>query len=358
MKFEVIARGTGFKGLRGNSDLFGVILSYLGAADLCQLSAVCRHLHEDSMNSYLWRVIITSDFTGTIETTESSKAAYIKHYNTIARRIERANIEKNQSMNDLRKEMLLDALEKFLDLSQMRIMIVFPLFSIFLTVLLLALHFDGKNISVWLCFFPILLFFVYLFVNIGIANVIYRNQFSQMSIMRGVWPQMSGPIRYIYTEFLCQKPSSAPISIGILCAVVVEVFMISVKLSMNHESLSNFNWGVVFIPAWLIFLTFVMSPFLFYYREIGFYYINMCLFLLPIFAFFVMLTIKLSAEESVSSENRHVGVTMALIFMPLWLIEGSLMFATLSFLVHGVYKYFIGLLEKLDEHISKSPNLL
>ena len=62
MKFEIISRGTGFRLLRGNSDLFGVILSYLGAEDLCKLALVCRHLLEDSMTAHLWKAIIATDF--------------------------------------------------------------------------------------------------------------------------------------------------------------------------------------------------------------------------------------------------------------------------------------------------------
>jgi hypothetical protein len=30
-----------------------------------------------------------------------------------------------------------------------------------------------------------------------------------------------------------------------------------------------------------------------------------------------------------------------MIFTPLWLMEGSLMLVTLSFLVHGIYKYVV-----------------
>lgn len=355
MKFEVIARGTGFRPLRGNSDLFGVILSFLGAADLCRLSAVCRHLHEDSTNSYLWKTVMSSDFTDIdFDGVSLNKAAYIKHYTGLIQRIERAKTEKHQSMNDLRKEQRIDSLEKFLDMTQMRIMVALPPIASFFTLLLLALRFDGdESISSWVCFFPVLLVLMYVLINIAVANVIYSNQFSQMSIMRGIWPQMSGPIRYIYTEMLSQRPIGARITIGLIFAAIMEAFLLSAKLSGGRDSLINtsISWSLVFVPIWCLFLAFAMSPFLSHYREIGFYYVNMFFFWLPSFIFFVSLAIKLTGQDN---KSKNGEITLALIFLPLWLIEGVLMLATLCFLIHGVYRYFKGLLDNIEEHTSKA----
>ena len=353
MKFEIISRGTGFRLLRGNSDLFGVILSYLGAEDLCKLALVCRHLLEDSMTAHLWKAIIATDFVPSeYEGNALTKAGYIKQYNMMIQRVNRAKIEKIQIAQDSEREEKIYLLEKFLDLTQMRIMTCLPPFCIFLTILLLSLRFDGnKNISSWVCFVPILLFLVYVLINIAVACFMYEHQYSQISIMRGLWPQMSGPIKYVYTEMLSQSSYGVNIAIGLILVVVIEVFLLSAKLSGGEDSLSNTKipWGVVFIPLWCMFFSFMLSPLLGCFREMGVYYICMTLFWLPLFIFFVCLTIKLSGED-VNDETQELKLSA--IFVPLWLIEGIIMLATLGFLVHGAVKYCQGNLERLDEHLS------
>ena len=134
MKFEVISRNTGFRLLRGNSDLFGVILSFLGAEDLCKLASVSRHLLEDSTTVYLWKQIIAMDFIPSeYEGTAMTKAGYIKQYNMMKQRVRRAKLEKQQIANDTLREERIDLIEKFLDMTQMRLMAVFPPLSLFLT---------------------------------------------------------------------------------------------------------------------------------------------------------------------------------------------------------------------------------
>lgn len=353
MKFEIISRGTGFRLLKGNSDLFGVILSYLGAADLCKLALVCRHLREDSMTTHLWKTIIASDFISSeYEGNAMTKGGYIKQYNMMMQRVNRCKIEKMQIANDSEREEKIFLLEKILDLTQMRIMTCLFPFCMFLTTLLLSIRVDGKkNISSWECFIPILLFFMYVLMNIGVACFVYEYQYSQISIMRGLWTQMSGPIRYIYVEMLSQSSYGVQIAIGLILGVITEVFLLSAKLSGGEDSLSNTQipWGVVFIPFWCMFISFLLSPFLGCFREMGVYYICILFIWLPLFIFFVCLTVKLNGED-IDDETQEIKLSA--IFVPLWLIEGLVMLASLGFLVHGGVKYCQGNLEKLDEHIS------
>ena len=227
-----------------------------------------------------------------------------------------------------------------------------PPICMFLTILLLSLRFDGnKSISSWTCFVPILLFLMYFLINIAVACYVYEHQFSQISIMRGLWPQMSGPIKYVYTEMLSQSSYGVQIAIGLIIGVVIEVFLLSAKLSGGSDSISDTKlpWGVVFIPFWCMFLSFILSPLLGCFREMGVYYICMMIFWLPLFIFFVCLTIKLSGEDA---NDKTQEIKLSVIFVPLWLIEGVIMSATLGFLIHGAVKYCQGNLEKINEHLS------
>ena len=82
---------------------------------------------------------------------------------------------------------------------------------------------------------------------------------------------------------------------------------------------------------------------------VGVYYICMVFIWLPLFIFFACLTAKLSGEDS---HNANREMKLAAIFVPLWLIEMFFMASTLGFLLHGIVKYFNGIIERIDEHIS------
>jgi hypothetical protein len=99
-----------------------------------------------------------------------------------------------------------------------------------------------------------------------------------------------------------------------------------------------------------MFLAFVISPLLGCFQEIGLYAICLLFLWLPFFVFFVCLTVKLSGQDKRSSGEERIS--LSLIFIPLWLMEGALMLITLCFLIHGLYKYVIGTLEKLEEHVA------
>ena len=151
---------------------------------------------------------------------------------------------------------------------------------------------------------------------------------------------------------LSQSSYGVQIAIGLILGVAVEVFLLSAKLSGGSDvSLSNTKipWGVVFIPFWCMFTSFLLSPLLGCFREIGVYYICMTIIWLPLFIFSVCLTIKLSGEDS---NDETQDIKLSVIFVPLWLIEGIIMLATLGFLVHGVVKYCQGNLDKINEHLS------
>lgn len=242
MRFEVIARGTGFKKLMGNSDLFGLILSYLNAQDLCKLAEVNRHLLEDSMSSHLWKNMFNVDFLNLDGgTTVFTKASYIRQYTMLKQRVNRAKLEKLQLINDRKVDEQRRLLEWFLDLTQMRIMTILPPISVALTILLLALRFDGhrSSISSWGAFGPTLFLIMYIFLNIAVATVVYHHQFS-VNIMRGLWPQMCGPLRWLYTNILNRSALAVYGAIVWLLLLIVEIFLLSAKLSDGERNnLSN-----------------------------------------------------------------------------------------------------------------------
>jgi hypothetical protein len=340
MNFEIISRENSgsFRRLQGKCDLFAVILSFLSAKDLCILSQVSRHLLSDCTLPYLWKHALQSDFLDIeIENNAPTKLTYISHFNAYYQRVSLSIAEREQISAEARKDRITMLIQDALDLTQTRVMAVLPVFSLFLFILLISLKYDGRDISSWQCFSPILLFLVYLLLNVMVALVMYRYQFSQSSIFRGLWQQMSGPIKYFYNDIISQSLHAAYFSISILLLCILQVILIAAKLSDENFEMSETSlpWGAVFFPIWCFFVAYFLLPFICSF-ETSTLIFNFFLVWIPMFIFFVCLTVKLSEEDKNPAKK---SIRLALIFIPFWLYESFIMLFAFFFLIYGIYKY-------------------
>ena len=354
MRYEIIVRGTGFRELQGNNDLFGLILSYLTAKDLSNLSVVCKHLLSDTSLPQLWKVLIDKDFIeADVQNGEYSKSTYVSLLTSLSERVIRARSEKSQIEDDKYRQNRIFFLQIFLDVTQLRIMAILPPFSLFLTVLMLSLKFDGNDIAGWICFVPIIFLIFYVILSIGVASLIYRHQFLPDSMLRGLWSQMCGPIRMFYTDFMSQSSSGTCVSILVLCLCIMQTCLLSAKLTgpSNGESNLSIPWGIVFLPIWCLFLLYCLYPVFGGIREVhdaGPFAASLIFAWVPLFIFFVCLTTKLNGNDARTADGE---IRLALIFMPFWIYEGIIMVSVSVFLLHGVYRFYSGFLDRLDEHI-------
>ena len=65
-------------------------------------------------------------------------------------------------------------IQSFLDLTLFRILIPLPLTTLFLSILLFTLHYDGFNISIWAAAAPLIFYFIYLLVFTIVSYVVYK----------------------------------------------------------------------------------------------------------------------------------------------------------------------------------------
>ena len=267
-------------------------------------------------------------------------------------RIELAKVAKIELIKNAKREERVRHVEKCLDFTQVRILTPLPLTTIILTILLLALHFDGFNIDIWICFVPLFFFFFYLSLSIIAVALVYNYQFDSSSVFRGLWTNMRGPVRVMFGDMLGSSNFLAGVAVFVLVLCVLEAILVAVKLSPDDlvpvSVISTLPWGLVFLPIWCLFAVFCTVPFTKCISEGSVFILGVVLFWIPLFILFVCLTVKLDGEDN----NTKAGsMRLALIFMPFWVIEAFFMTASLAFLLFGIHRLRAGLLDRIDEHL-------
>ena len=140
-----------------------------------------------------------------------------------------------------------------------------------------------------------------------------------------------------------------------LCAVTVifmcliQIIFIAMKLSpvgMSGNILSTINWGVIFLPSWILF---IICPFL-GCGEVPIIMGLMVTIWIPLLIILICITVKLDRQEN---HGHGPDIRMAYIFIPFWIIEGSCMILSLIFFFCALHNYRIGLNSRLKEHFGK-----
>ena len=191
------------------------VLSYLSTYDLCSTSRTCDFFRLTCQITHLWTDLIVSNFSfpsksydGGINVSTDSDLADISHIqvdeehtagSTGSQTVNQANqtcstakekyalrlMDKNNRFN-LAKERALVAgrdrvrgrqqryVKAFLDITFFRILIPLPFTALFLSIILLALHFDGWQVSIWLSAMPVMFYFTYLLILSILASYVYN----------------------------------------------------------------------------------------------------------------------------------------------------------------------------------------
>jgi len=299
-----------------------------------------------------------------------SRALYLEKLRELNHRIQRLKVEKLAEEDQRQRGKKSILLQSFLDCTQVRILIPLPLLSLVTSIILFGLYADGLNISIWTCSAPLLFYFLYLGFCIIIHMVVYSRQSDAQSIWHGLWTNVRGPLRLVFTDLLGGSYYLTLLAIFAALVCSVQVWLVALKLSsQNHleseqeqqqqqqhvdngvpGSISKFlPWPLVFLPIWCLLALYCLAPLTRCITEPSTFFIGLVTFWIPFFIFFVCLSIKLDGQE----RHKMVGsnIRLALIFMPFWLIEGAILITSLLFLLFGIYRLRRGLLERLDEHI-------
>jgi hypothetical protein len=83
----------------------------------------------------------------------------------------------------------------------------------------------------------------------------------------------------------------------------------------------------------------------------GAYLAGLVLLWLPLLILFICLTVKLNGQDNHFYTAKSGSMRLALIFIPFWIIEASVMVGSLLFLIYGIIRLWDGYLARLDEHI-------
>ena len=114
---------------------------------------------------------------------------------------------------------------------------------------------------------------------------------------------------------------------------LIQAVLIILRLS---PSISNFSWGIVFIPIWIYFFLFCLLPLpsTFEVDPSVFMLCTIC-FWIPLLIFFILLAIKLDCYQNANN------IKYVYILIPFWIIEGIILLMSIFFIIGSIYRLSI-----------------
>ena len=332
------------------------ILLFLNAKELCAVGTVSKSFRRAASLPLLWSELIKIDFDpelsdsedlsqftrniGHILSYQSSKSLYIRKYHEMRQRVNRCKESYVQQEVQRRREERVAICQRFLDITQVRVLIPLPFFAFFGFLVLLALQYDGYGLPAWSPFIPIFIFALFLLFSIAITCIIFRRRYRSASILFDLWNTLRGPIRFIYVETLGENRVAAKAIFVTVMLFILQTIFLVIKLAGYDDDASRtasdishkLSWGWVFVPSWCTFQLALFSPCLGCARAgVGAYIFFIILIWIPVFVLFVCLAVKLDREEF--HPNSGGKLRLSLILIPFWIVEGSILAGTLAALV-------------------------
>ena len=345
------------------------IMPFLNMTELCTISQVCRFFRHTSQVSFLWETLLDKDFTlplltnraaesdamiirgSSSDTVPVAKEKYAQRLRERNLRYEQAKQAACRSKAERRRFLRVRRIQSCLDVTQFRILIPLPIIAIFSSIVVTCLYFDGFNVPVWACAAPLLFYFFYLIMSMAVACCVYRQQSNAASVLEGLWRDMRGPLKAVFSETLRESPKLAMYGLAIVIICAIQVVMVTLKIYLNeqlHDSSLYLGWAVVFIPMWLLFLAYCMAPAIGCFRDARANFLPGLLFIwVPLVIFFICLTVKLTARDS----HQPMQLRLALILVPFWLIEGAAMLSSLGYMLLGLHYYRRGFLDSFCDYV-------
>jgi hypothetical protein len=350
------------------------ILSYLNARDLCQLSLTSRSFYHATLSTKLWKNLLLIDFmfpdeeierisrtpnnfhtaspplihssSSRLASGDTLKGFYIQQMREVQIRIKSAKDLKLEIENERALERKVQSVESFLDFTSIRLCVPLPAASLFSTLLMIGLRVDGNSLPIWICLSPLLFFLLYtLFVSL-LAFITFQYRHHQTPLIRSLWTNLRGPIHHIFTQALQESNTGARLSLTAWCLLLIQILFLGFKTSNSFNSSfhQTFDWGLVFLPLWLLFFLYLTLPaFGCTKGNLGPFFVIFGFFWIPFFILFVLLTVKLNGGDTHGSHRR---MKISLILIPFWILEGVVMLTGLIGLVNGIHRYRKGFLDK------------
>lgn len=280
------------------------------------------------------------------ETSLTSKQIYIIRYQEYQNRLIHSNREKQEMKNTIRRITYGHSIENLLDLSQVRFLPPLILSSIFLSLVLYCQKIDGLKIPYWAAAVPLSVSLFYSMINLCVVRIVHRaskDSEDDNNMFKNMWENMQSPLVYIYKELLGEETNLYYTFLGVLGLMVAQLALVILKLTMPEEHRDNMSWGCAFLPVWIFFGLFLVSPCTKFQMNFGVFILSFFVFWIPLFILFVCLATKYDSKEN---------MRLSLIFIPFYVVEGLIMLSTLMVFISGIYRFRKGLIDKIDEYIA------
>ena len=311
------------------------ILEFLSAQDLCHLSQCSKFCHLATLQGHLWNQLTAVDFSANAENLLHNDHAYAHEevyggyipiernkykaiYTVVCNRIRRAQDTRQQVLDEEALERKMEVVERCIDFSQFRFFIVLPGLVALATLILFGLKYDGASFSVWYCLAPLFFFLLYILVGVIISWLFFRARQNLNSSLRNFWMNMRSPVNTLYENILEGNLGGKIFVCIAYFLFACQLIFLGIKLSGDVRAMDNtkFDWGIVFLPLWLLFAMYLCVPII--WRNVnGAYPVVLVLLWLPFLIFFICIAIKLNRNE-----NDARTLSMDLILIPFWIIEG------------------------------------
>lgn len=342
------------------------ILIYLNMTELCAVSQASKFFHRASQVSFIWESLLEDDFrlpllisattaSDTISTRNgatgtdnlSAKAKYAQRLRERNQCYQQAQEAATRTKVERKRSLRVRTIQKFLDATQFKIMIPLPIITLFVSIILTCLYFDGFDVPVWSCAAPLLFYFVYLLLSMAVACYVYQQQSNAASVLEGLWQDMRGPLKSVYTDALRETPKLAIYGLIIVLICAIQVVLVTLKIYFEKEAPESslyvsMGWAVTFTPIWLLFILYCIAPLIGCFHGTRSNFIPGLLFVwVPLLIFLICLTVKLTAEEN----HQPAQIRLALILLPFWCIEGLAMLSSLGYMLLGFHYWRRGFLD-------------
>jgi hypothetical protein len=325
------------------------LLVYLNARDLSHLSKTCKFFSLTTKSSFLWLHLYQYDFMSegdpyvnmnkiSSQNNNSTlsilmKNQYIQRYEDYKQRILRHQEDKKSLELDMIRLDRKRVIEFVIDFIYVRLFGPLLISCVILSIILYCQKVDGEiQIPIWGCLIPLGFAFFYLLFAVGLMKYIHSKQYSAKSLLTGLWTYTRGPLILLFQELLSESTKLLKFFVFLVCLLILQIGMVVVKLSWNvpYSFRHDFNWGIVFIPLWLLFVLYVISPLTKFRLDPGLYLLLFVLFWIPLAIFFIGLTVKLDQKPS---------LRIVYLLIPFYVLEGSALLSTAAVLITGIYRF-------------------
>ena len=336
---------------------------YISLTDVINLSMTCKTFHRLCQSPFIWNILYRHDFiseprisqrmiasldfernTTTIHDVHNDKQQitytrdmYRQKYVEINERLNRFEEGLEESRMMLHRFRKQHTIEIILEYTQIRVMLPLLFAVTFTTTILLAFKLEGANISYWFCFLFVIVYLAYIMISMIFTMYLHHKQFDLSSIFFGMWINFKSQLSYIYEELLLNDVKQGCCFVASTFLLMLQVILATMRLSAidnyKHNNDDKLTWVVELIPVWILFLGYLLLPVLFRMNQL---WLNgLLIILLPMLLFFICVSFNLNGSQLLTN---HRNVSLSIIFIPFWIVEGFLLTSCFVFLRQNVIR--------------------